>query len=58
MLSRFLNREQVQAVLSHADLRNQPISVLNISASIGRKVFDHLNPGDFSKQSETAPLRR
>lgn len=53
MLSRFLLPDEVAAVLGHTQLRNSPLSVLNISASIGRKVYDYLDPSDFSALSET-----
>jgi len=56
-LRKFLSPEKAAAVHAHRALRDSPIKILNLSASIGYKKFSYLKPTDFSEQGDkTVPF--
>jgi hypothetical protein len=56
-LRRFLTPEKAATVHAHRALRDSPIKILNLSASIGYKKFSYLKPSDFSEHSDkTVPF--
>jgi hypothetical protein len=56
-LEKYLTPEEATIVRRHRQLRDTPITILNLNASIGYKKFSYLNPVDFSELSrKTVPF--